>query len=181
MQILESSDLYLRTLFSQYQHSVWYPGWRENVEAATSVLLSSPSHSDNNSITDKSTTSAFIPQEPPSRSITAKHVSAVFARYGYDPRSGHKVFHLLYDVLVKLKKERSSSSYGSSSCSLQLSPDVTEESAAEISVHEEQMRDQVNFYYLYSFPTWILVDSSMAFFYIYLALTFLICCSTVFL
>jgi hypothetical protein len=108
----------LRALFCQYQHSVWYAGRSENTKSAQAALAQCSLHHGEGS---GANLSDITPYEPP-RSITAKHVAAVFEKYGYDARNGQKVFNLLVEVLSKLKNERRCSSYSSSS-PLELKPE----------------------------------------------------------
>lgn len=161
VMILQQNELYLRALFKQYQHSVWYPGRQTNfnnavrsltggsrpvtpacTETPGAALLKRLSDSDlmddkgsegpspqpasdldyplsyaldspANASAHRSIGKLDIEFEPPEY-ITAKHVSAVFERFGFDPRAGHKVFTILCDALAKLNRERRLSSHGNS-------------------------------------------------------------------
>jgi hypothetical protein len=152
--ILQRSESYLRAIFKQYQHSLWYPGRPENFAAAAQTIQHSVCATTGTAPTGAGAAAAaavksadsFITTEPPEY-ITAKHVSAVFERYGFNPRSGHKVFNLLCDVLAKLKSERRHSSYGSATPSpLDLKSESTEEASVSPVIGDGdglQMHDQV--------------------------------------
>jgi hypothetical protein len=149
--ILQRNELYLRAIFKQYQHSLWYPGRQENFAAAAQAILHSTDAGAGTSgiaaPAPVKRADSFVATEPPEY-ITAKHVSAVFERYGFNPRSGHKVFNLLCDVLAKLKNERRHSSYNSGSASpLEFKSDSTEEISVSPTIGDGdglQMHDQVN-------------------------------------
>lgn len=155
--ILQNNELYLRALFCQYQHSAWYPGRSENFKAAQAALApagstlhagiaaeSSPRDPRDSSIFHGSTaaqtasaiTATVAPYLAP-RYISAKHTGLVFERYGYDPRSGHKVFNLLCDVLAKVKSERRHSSYNSINSPVDLRPDSSDDDAAPVKLHDQ--------------------------------------------
>lgn len=121
--ILQQNELYLRALFKQYQHSVWYPGRQANFNNAMKVIttangIGTPATSPSVEVRKGGNTSSKLDIEfEPPPSITAKHVAAVFERFGYDPRAGQKVFSILCDALAKLNKERRMSSIGTSPAS----------------------------------------------------------------
>lgn len=159
MLILQNNELYLRALFCQYQHSAWYPGRSENFKAAQTALApagsslhpgiaAEPSSRGSRGSIPSTPTAAEAAQAATAitanvtpylapRNISAKHTGQVFERYGYDPRSGHKVFNLLCDVLAKVKSERRHSSYNSINSPIELRPDSSDDDAAPVKLTDQ--------------------------------------------
>jgi serine/threonine protein kinase len=96
--LMQKHDQFLQAVFRIYAEAVWYPGKHLNMLHAMQQITTSnnegsiPFYSD-----DK-----FNVIEPP-RFITAKHVAAIFEKFGYSPENGTKVFDILCNALQKLK------------------------------------------------------------------------------
>ena len=154
-----------------YQHSLAYPGRQDNLAMAAHYIATSGSSSDSinnntsssyNGTTNTATTiqtsssptgndnnnihNKFEFLYEPARYITAKNVSAIFQLFGYNYTDGEKVFNLLYDVIIKLKKERRQSSFDTnchSPVELNVETCYSEELNSDGSMHEP-IYDQVS-------------------------------------
>lgn len=110
LQILsmQKHDSFLQVIFRIYAEAVWYPGKHLNMLHAMQQMSNVNTDGSNVGIGAGTNNVPFHGDdklnviEPP-RFITAKHVSAIFEKFGYSSDHGAKVFDILCNALQKLK------------------------------------------------------------------------------
>lgn len=120
-QVFQRSEAFLRMVFRVYIETVWYPGrqinlisWMQHMPLKASTTAgvvdnSSPDKEisrESNGFKVLEDSNHLDVVEPP-KYITARHVSALFEKMGYDPQCGQKVFAILCEAIERIKqKER---------------------------------------------------------------------------
>jgi hypothetical protein len=113
--VLQRSREFIKVIFRVYVEAVWYPGRQVNLVnhlkyAPTRVNLTAQeseseerSNSSTRNINSNKLMNNHLDVVEPPKHITARHVAAIFARYGYLSSDGSQVFSVLHAALTKKK------------------------------------------------------------------------------
>jgi len=104
--VSQRSDIFLKAIFRIYSEAIWYPGRQLNFMH----LLNKSNNQNRTTNSNTQSTNKVIEDqlhidvvEPP-KFITARHVSTIFEKLGFDPSGGVKLFNVLCDALVKKRR-----------------------------------------------------------------------------
>eukprot|EP01006_Ploeotia_vitrea_P033920 TRINITY_DN65658_c6_g1_i1.p1 TRINITY_DN65658_c6_g1~~TRINITY_DN65658_c6_g1_i1.p1 ORF type:complete len:476 (+),score=42.84 TRINITY_DN65658_c6_g1_i1:670-2097(+) len=98
--ILQMSAVFVRAVFRLYVEAIWYPGRQLNFLNLQrgGTTNGAPRKAGGYKVMEEQSNADVV--EPP-RHITARHVSAVFEKLGYDAAGGAKLFNILCEALAK--------------------------------------------------------------------------------
>eukprot|EP00605_Chrysophyceae_sp_TOSAG23-4_P000356 GSChrysophyteH1.ASY1.ANO1.403.1 assembled CDS len=114
--IMMKSELFLRAVFRMYTEALWYPGRQLNLASYARSPRKGPSpQSGRSAVMDRPEDKNSNDVVEPPKFITARHVGEVFAKIGYKPDTGKKIFSVL---CFALKRRRQMMNRGDSSSSL---------------------------------------------------------------